>query len=71
MNDSPRISIDLLTQSQPILCECGCDVFKEAFRFRKVSRLLTGAAKDSVVPLPTVVCASCGKVNDALSANVG
>lgn len=70
MNDVPRISIDLATQSTPIVCECGGDLFKEAHRFRKVSKLLTGAAKDTVVPLPVVVCVSCGKVNEDLSANI-
>lgn len=70
MKDGPRISIDLVTQSTPVTCECGGDIFKEACRFRKVSRLLTGAAKDSLVPLPTMVCVACGKVNDELSANI-
>jgi hypothetical protein len=31
---------------------------------RKVSRLLTGAPKDSYVPVPVFLCSACGHLND-------
>jgi hypothetical protein len=31
------------------------------FRFRKVSRLITGGAKDSVLPIEMYLCTQCGK----------
>ena len=33
---------------------------------KKVSRLLTGAANDTIVPFPTYMCNSCGYVNKDL-----
>ena len=50
-----------LTDAREMLCECGNDTFMDGMKFRKVSRLLTGAPKDSVMPIELYVCASCGK----------
>ena len=36
-------------------------IFLPGYRFKKISRLLTGAPKDSVMPIELYVCASCGK----------
>ncbi len=70
MSNGSRITIDLSSQSTEIKCECGSDLFREAFRFRKVSKILTASDKDTLVPLPAVVCLSCGKVNEELSASI-
>ena len=50
-----------LTDAREMLCECGNDIFMDGMKFRKVSRLLTGGPKDSVMPIELYVCASCGK----------
>lgn len=53
--------------AEDIVCEiCGCRHFKEVYVIKKFSKLLTGSAKDSVVPLSTFACANCGHVNDEL-----
>ena len=38
-----------LSDARDINCECGNNVFMEGFRFKKVSRLVTGGAKDAVI----------------------
>lgn len=56
-----NISLDKTT---PILCEnCGGQAFQEAVLLRKASKFLTGTAQDSLIPVGTFVCASCGHVN--------
>jgi hypothetical protein len=30
-------------------------------RFKKVSRLITGEAKDSIIPIEVFLCTQCGK----------
>jgi hypothetical protein len=50
-----------LNDAREMLCECGNNTFMPGFRFRKVSRLITGGAKDSVLPIEMYLCTQCGK----------
>lgn len=61
----PRKPINIrLEQTLPVTCEhCGSDTFIEGLFLRKVSRILTGEAQDTFHPVPTFICAQCGKVN--------
>jgi uncharacterized Zn finger protein len=53
-----------LDQTLPVVCEhCGSETFTEGLFLRKVSRILTGAPQDTFQPVPTFLCAQCGKVN--------
>ena len=42
----------------------------EGIFLRKASKFLTGQAQDSIIPVPTFICAQCGKVNEAAIAIV-
>lgn len=53
-----------LKDATDIKCEeCGSLYFKEVLRIKRISKLLTGEQKDTVVPLPVICCAECGHVN--------
>jgi hypothetical protein len=43
--------------------ECKSEKFEEVTFIRKASRLLTGAATDTYMPIPTLQCKSCGHIN--------
>ena len=46
---------------QPISCgECGGRYFRQVMAINKVSRLLTGGEKDSMIPVPLFRCDDCG-----------
>lgn len=50
-----------------IECEaegCKSTVFVESLMIKKVSKLMTGSAEDSIVPIPVISCAKCGHVNE-------
>ena len=49
--------------------ECKSTIFQEAVFIRKASKLLTGAAKDSYIPIPTFKCASCNHINKEFIPN--
>ncbi len=49
-----------LNDARDMNCECGGSIFLPAYRFKKISRLLTGAPKDSVMPIELYVCSNCG-----------
>jgi len=50
-----------LNDARDINCECGNKVFMPGFRFKKISRLITGGAKDSILPIELYLCTACGK----------
>lgn len=50
-----------LNDARDINCECGSGVFMPGMKFKKVSRLITGAAKDSIIPIEVFLCTQCGK----------
>jgi hypothetical protein len=58
----PRINL----KAQPtIVCgDCGSMYFKEVTMLKKVSKILTGASEDTIVPFPTYVCNKGGFVNE-------
>ena len=62
MEQQPQMPMGFkLTDAREMLCECGNDTFMPGYRFRKVSRLLTGAPMDSVLPVQVFLCTKCGE----------
>ena len=46
---------------QPITCtECDGMYFRQVMAINKVSKFLTGADKDTMVPIPVFRCDDCG-----------
>ena len=63
-NDLLKPRIDL-RQQPTVKCEdCGHEYFREVVILKKVSKILTGASEDTLVPFPTYMCDKCGYVND-------
>lgn len=61
---TPQVS---LRDSTSMKCgECDYDVFLPATKIRKISKLLTGATQDAIIPIDVFVCAGCGTVNQEL-----
>ena len=50
-----------LNDARDITCECGNKIFMPGYTFKKVSRLITGGAKDAIVPIELYLCTACGK----------
>ena len=60
MDLNPKIKS---SDMKPIVCaNCGGLYFRQVLALNKVSRLLTGEAKDSVIPVPTFRCDDCGYI---------
>ena len=48
---------------KPLVCsECGGMYFRQVMAINKVSRFITGADKDSMIPVPVFRCDDCGYV---------
>jgi hypothetical protein len=63
-NSLPKMKVDLREQPS-VKCEkCESLFFEEVTMIKKVSKLLTGSAEDTIVPFPTYRCADCHYVNE-------
>ena len=59
---TPKVN---LRDSETIKCEkCESIYFREVIYIKKVSKLLTGSAEDTIVPFPTYRCDDCNHVNE-------
>ena len=58
---TPKLNIDL-KNTTPIISEDGNQVFNEGYVLRKVSKFVTGAADDGVIPLPIFYDVQTGKI---------
>jgi len=50
-----------LNDGRDMNCDCGNGIFMDGYKFKKVSRLITGGAKDAVIPIQIYLCTQCGK----------
>lgn len=40
-----------MKNAKDILCKCGCDIFTQGIKLKKISKLLMGADEDILVPI--------------------
>jgi hypothetical protein len=50
-----------LNDARDMNCECGNNAFMPSFRFKKLSKLVTGQSQDSIIPIELYLCTQCGK----------
>ena len=59
-----QVTLDMMKKSTEIKCEsCEHNMFEEVVKLRKVSKLMTGQDKDTLIPVPMFACKKCGHVN--------
>ena len=67
---APKLNINL-ADAPYLACEaCGHEVFEEKMMIKKISKFMTGAPQDSIVPLQVIACAKCGNINDLFKPQV-
>jgi hypothetical protein len=60
-----------LKDAEDIKCEsCESLVFEEKIMLKKISRFLTGSDRDSISPIPVIVCAKCQHINEMFKPNL-
>lgn len=63
MNQQPQFKVDM-SLAKTIACEaCGNETFVEVLYIKKLSKLVTGAPNDALIPVPSFACAKCHNVN--------
>lgn len=63
INQQQQKEVDL-SKTTAWTCEkCGHGVFNAGLLLRKVSRFISGDAKDGLAPVQTFYCVKCGHVN--------
>jgi hypothetical protein len=55
-----------LAKAASIVCDaegCDNDIFMPAMKFKRISKLLTGAKEDQIAPIQVFMCTACGNIN--------
>lgn len=60
-----RITSEMIKNSKNVECECGGLIFNEKLFFKRISAIISPSGREEVVPVPIIVCESCGKVPGA------
>jgi len=59
-----QVTLEMMKNATEIKCEkCENNTFEEILKLRKLSKILTGQPKDTLVPVPMFSCKECGHVN--------
>jgi len=58
----PQITPEMIKNSQSLKCDCGGTLFVEKLTFKKLSSILSPTGKDEIIPMPVIICETCGKV---------
>lgn len=62
--DIPKINVSL-KDAETLKCEkCECEVFEEKMMIKKISKFMTGSDRDTISPIPVIVCANCNHINE-------
>lgn len=49
-------------KSPNCVCSCGSRVFQQAVILKNVSSFVSPTGKNEIYPIPTYICAKCGKI---------
>ena len=63
--EQQQLRLDI-TQTTPVNCKCGSNIFHEVLLLRKASRFVSNLPDDQVVPVGAVACVKCGSLQDEL-----
>lgn len=55
-----QVQLDLMAQPDLDCGACGSKFFEQAYMFKTVSKLLTGAPEDQIAPVQVFRCMDCG-----------
>lgn len=62
-----QMNIDF-SKAIDIYCECGNNVYNMAYKFKKISKLLSPTGQELIVPIQIFRCIECGQEHEDLSA---
>jgi len=58
-----------LKDARDMNCECGNNTFMPGYRFKKLSKIMTGQPQDTIIPIEMYLCTTCGKPLQELLPN--
>jgi DNA-directed RNA polymerase subunit RPC12/RpoP len=68
--NAPKLNVNI-AEAPYVECEnCSSQIFEERMMIKKVSKFMTGAAHDSIVPIPVIACSSCGHINELFKPQI-
>jgi len=62
--NQPQVTLEMMKNATELKCEeCENTTFEEVVKLRKLSKIITGQPKDTLVPIPMFACKKCGHIN--------
>jgi len=49
------------SDTKPVICECGQQIFQECFMIRRISAIISPTGKEEEFQIPVPVCITCGR----------
>lgn len=66
----PRLDAGAIAGAPFEICpKCGGRVYKEAYIFKRISKLLTATPNDTLYPIPVYVCDKCGELAPSIKSD--
>ena len=66
-----KVKVDI-KQTDTLACElCNCKIWDSAQIVKRVSALVSPTGKETLVPLPMLVCKNCGDIPELLLKQAG
>lgn len=65
----PQFKIDF-SKAQDLFCECGNDVYNMAYKFKKLSKLVSPTGQETVIPIQIFRCTECGNEHEDLMSDM-
>ena len=62
-NQQPQMNIDFSQTTAEVCEKCENDTFIQVFRMRKLSKLLSPAGQETMIPVQVFACAKCSHIN--------
>ena len=63
MQQEQQVRVDL-TQTTPITCECGSNIFQEVLMLRRWSRFVSNLPTDQNIPIGVMACIKCKTIHE-------
>lgn len=68
--EEQKVNVDI-SGAEEVKCEeCEGGIFEEKMQIRKLSKFMTGSERDSIVPIPVIVCSKCHHINEMFKPKV-
>ena len=72
--DQKLMMANMVKNAKDVICKCGHNIFNQGVMLKTLSKIITGAEDDTVIPIPMFYCVKCKsevKIEEKRNDNCG